>query len=200
MIPCAPVELRAPAPKSASFFSHAPTNQLPGYAAELEASPRGWVTLPLWCVWVEPPGFDMWSKRWNDAVEISLSTWGTYLKLQRVNNPADAHLRLWRRNPPLQGGRASNGRALLSFENVQRGGKLKIEPLVDLLISPGIRKEAIRATSLHELGHGFGLWGHSSKSTDVMAAMPGPKPVTEPSSRDLSTLRWLYSQPSDFGE
>ena len=106
MIPCAPVEMRAPAPKSASFFSPAPTEQLPGYAAELEASARGWVTLPLWCVWVEPPGFDMWSKRWNDAVEISLSTWGTYLKLQRVSNPADAHLRLWRRNPPLQGGQS----------------------------------------------------------------------------------------------
>ena len=100
----------------------------------------------------------------------------------------------------MQGGRASNGRYLLIFENVQRGGKLKVEPLVDLLISPGIRKEALRATSLHELGHGFGLWCHSSKSTDVMAAMPGPKPVTEPSSRDLSTLRWLYSQPSGFGE
>jgi len=67
MIPCAPVELRAPAPKSASFFSPAPTNQLPGYAAELEASPRGWVTLPLWCVWVEPPGFDMWS---NDGMML----------------------------------------------------------------------------------------------------------------------------------
>jgi predicted Zn-dependent protease len=174
------------------------TQALPGYASALQASRRGWVTLPIWCVWVQPPGLDLWSQRWNKAVEISLSKWAQHLQLQRVTNPADAHLRLWRRNPPLKGERASNGRALLSFENVQRGGKAKIEPLVDLLISPGIRQEAIQATSLHELGHGFGLWGHSNNPNDVMAAIPGAKPVIELSPRDRITLSWLYGQPSGF--
>jgi predicted Zn-dependent protease len=81
---------------------------------------------------------------------------------------------------------------------VQRGGKAKIEPLVDLLISPGIRQEAIQATSLHELGHGFGLWGHSNNPNDVMAAIPGAKPIIELSPRDRITLSWLYGQPSGF--
>ena len=195
MIPCPPVEMRFAAPEAAPMASISPGDR-PGYAAALEPSRRGWVTLPLWCVWVEPPGPDLWSKRWHGAVETSLATWATHLKLIRVKNASDAHLRLWRRNPPLQAGRASNGRALLSFELVQRGGKKIVEPLVDLLISPGIRQEAIEATSLHELGHGFGLWGHSDQPTDVMAAKLGPTPIKQLSKRDRLTLNWLYNQPS----
>jgi predicted Zn-dependent protease len=74
-----------------------------------------------------------------------------------------------------------------------------VEPQVRVLISPGQRLEAIQATALHELGHAFGLWGHSDNPGDAMAVSPGSQPVLRLSARDLATIRWLYSQPSPMG-
>jgi predicted Zn-dependent protease len=74
-----------------------------------------------------------------------------------------------------------------------------LEPSVEVLLSPGQRPVAIEATALHELGHAFGLWGHSDRAADAMAAVPGSAPVLELTPRDLATLRWLYRQSSRFG-
>jgi predicted Zn-dependent protease len=67
---------------------------------------------------------------------------------------------------------------------------------VRVLISPDQRLEALQATALHELGHAFGLWGHSDQSDDAMAATPGRQPILRLSPRDRATVRWLYGQPS----
>jgi predicted Zn-dependent protease len=53
----------------------------------------------------------------------------------------------------------------------------------------------MEATALHELGHAFGLWGHSDEPADAMAAVPGATPIRRLSSRDRATLEWLRRQP-----
>jgi predicted Zn-dependent protease len=53
----------------------------------------------------------------------------------------------------------------------------------------------MQATALHELGHAFGLWGHSDDPADAMAAVPGAVPVLELTPRDRATFRWLQQQP-----
>ena len=199
MIPCPPVEWRQPAEPPADLTPQAAPATAPGYASQLQPSRWGWVAQRQWCVWVEPsPTNDRWAQRWQTAVNTALSTWGEQVRLVRVSNPEDAQLRLWRRRPPLQNGRASHGRALLQLQQVQRQGRNSsaLEPLVEVLISPGQRQAAIQATALHELGHGFGLWGHSELSSDVMGAVPGAKPALELSERDQQTLQWLFEQPS----
>ena len=202
---CAPVQERQtlvdPGPITVMGSEAGSGAQRPGYANQLQPSRLGWVTLPLWCIWVEPSAPDLWSQRWSQAVEAALTSWGPHIRFKRVERAEDAHLRLWRRRPPLQGGRASHGRALLSFQQVRRGQQpqSQLEPLVEILISPGQRPQAIQATSLHELGHGFGLWGHSDQASDVMAAVPGAIPVLELSRRDLLSLGWLQGQASLFG-
>ena len=70
---------------------------------------------------------------------------------------------------------------------------------MEVLISPGQRQAAIQATALHELGHGFGLWGHSSDPTDALAVNQGESPVLVPSERDRLTLEWVMQQPTRFG-
>ena len=199
MIPCPPVEWRQPAESPADITPQSAPATAPGYASQLQPSRWGWVAQRQWGVWVEPgPTSDRWAQRWQTAVNTALSTWGEQVRLVRVSNPEDAQLRLWRRRPPLQNGRASHGRALLQLQQVQRQGRNSsaLEPLVEVLISPGQRPAAIQATALHELGHGFGLWGHSELSSDVMGAVPGATPALELSERDQKTLQWLFEQPS----
>ena len=174
------------------------------YRQRLKPTAAGWPVRSSWCVWIEPlvPGTpaSSFEARWQRAVEAALATWQGELPIQRVATADQAQVRLWRQRPPLTSGpdgalRASHGRALLELRQVQRLGQWQLEPLVEVLISPGQRPEAIQATSLHELGHAFGLWGHSDQGGDVMAVSPTARPVLFLSPRDRATLRWLLRQP-----
>jgi predicted Zn-dependent protease len=171
----------------------------PDYRHLLKPTPAGWPIRPHWCVWVEPIVDDgptgIWEQRWHQAVIHALNSWGEQLPISRVSEPERAQLLVKRQRPPLQNNRASHGRALLELLEVQRQGAWQLEPRVTALISPGQAQRAIQATALHELGHAFGLWGHSDQSGDVMATKPGAQPVLELSERDRRTLRWLLQQP-----
>ncbi len=190
----------------ASQGSAGPTSAPGGtdYHLRLKPTAAGWPVRALWCVWIEPlpsgAPASPFQLRWQRAVQAALATWQAELPLTQVPSADQAQVRLWRRTPPLEAGadgalRASHGRALLTLRQVQRQGQWQLEPLVEVLISPGQRPEAIQATSLHELGHAFGLWGHSDQAGDVMAASPTAKPVLALSQRDRATLGWLRAQP-----
>ena len=90
-------------------------------------------------------------------------------------------------------------RSILELRRVLRGERPRLEPSVEVLLSPGQRQPAIEAAALHELGHAIGLWGHSAQPGDAMAAIPGANPVLSLSERDRATVRWLYQQPTRFG-
>lgn len=68
-------------------------------------------------------------------------------------------------------------------------GRVKI----DIAINPAATNatNSLGALVTHELGHAVGIGGHSSNALDVMFAQPA---VSVPSSRDISTLRWLVRQ------
>ena len=82
---------------------------------------------------------------------------------------------------------------------MQRLGRRRLEPQVKVMVSPELRADALQATSLHELGHAFGLWGHSSDPTDALAVSQAETPVLVPSERDRITLAWVMQQPTRFG-
>jgi predicted Zn-dependent protease len=150
-------------------------------------------------VWVEPTYTSgptgIWEQRWHQAVIDALNTWQQHLAITLVDQPEQAQVLLERRRPPLRNNRASHGRAELQLLEVQRQGRWQLEPKVTVMISPGQAQPAIQATALHELGHAFGLWGHSDQAGDVMAAIPGGKPILQLTDRDLRTLQWLQQQP-----
>ncbi|MCP9848452.1 peptidase [Cyanobium sp. Morenito 9A2] len=175
------------------------------YRDRIRPTPAGWARRSHWCVWVEPiEGTEaalVWQRRWLGAVNAALGTWERQLPISRVDDPEQAQVRLYRRRPPLLGDgrrrRASHGRAVLVLVETRRQseGPPQLEPRVEVLISPDQRQPSIQATALHELGHAFGLWGHSNDPADAMAAVPGAAPVLVLSPRDQATLRWLQQQP-----
>ena len=74
-----------------------------------------------------------------------------------------------------------------------------LEPRVIVLVSPELRAPVLEATALHELGHAFGLWGHSTDPADAMAVSQRQVPVLQLTDRDRLTLRWVYGQETRFG-
>ena len=169
------------------------------YRHQLQPTPAGWPLRSPWCVWVEPVQASgpqaIWDERWWRAVTGALRTWQQELPIVQVQDPGQAQVLVQRRRPPIQNRRASHGRALLQLLEVQREGRWQLEQRVDVLISPGQAEPAMQATALHELGHAFGLWGHSDQAGDAMAVHAGATPVLQLSQRDRATLQWLQRQP-----
>lgn len=183
-----------------------PPGQRPGYASSIATTSLGPPVLKHWCVWVQPAAatpVNRWDQRWLDQVSSALTTWGALVPLTLVDNPDQANVLIHRQRPARRQvagvWRASNGRTQLQVVDVQRQGRRRLEPLVKVMVSPGLRAEALQATALHELGHAFGLWGHSSVPTDVLAISQGERPVLVPSQRDRLTLAWVMKQITRFG-
>ena len=183
-----------------------PPGQRPGYASSIATTSLGPPVLKHWCVWVQPAAAtpaNRWDQRWLDQVSSALTTWRALVPLTLVDNPDQANVLIHRQRPARRQvagvWRASNGRTQLQVVDVQRQGRRRLEPLVKVMVSPGLRAEALQATALHELGHAFGLWGHSSVPTDVLATSQGESPVLVPSQRDRLTLAWVMRQTTRFG-
>ena len=183
-----------------------PPGQRPGYASSIATTSLGPPVLKHWCVWVQPAAAtpaNRWDQRWLDQVSSALTTWRALVPLTLVDNPDQANVLIHRQRPARRQvagvWRASNGRTQLQVVDVQRQGRRRLEPLVKVMVSPGLRAEALQATALHELGHAFGIWGHSSVPTDVLAISQGERPVLVPSQRDRLTLAWVMQQTTRFG-
>ena len=175
------------------------------YRHLLRPTPAGWPVVAHWCIWIEPAdaaagtGEARRQADWLAAVETALQQWSGLLSISRVNSPEQAQVRVWRRRPPLQRQadgrlRASHGRAVLTLVAALRQQQWWGEPRIDVLLGASQAPLPLQATALHELGHAFGLWAHSDQAGDVMAAIPGGRPVLQLSRRDRATLLWLQGQ------
>lgn len=194
-----PVRILPPAEARPIAMAAAPASPA-DYRDRLTATPLGWPRLDHWCVWIEPAAVAgpaaRWDQIWWRAVQAALDSWAELVPISRVTDPDQAQVQILRRRPARRDGRASHGRAELELLLLERGGPARLEPRVRVSLSPGQRPEALQATALHELGHTFGLWGHSDQSSDAMAAVPTAQPILQLSARDRATFLWLQQQPT----
>ena len=163
-----------------------------------------WAVSPL-CVYVEPASTEATAtaqrqQQWQQAVNQALADWQPYFDLRLVSNPAKADITVWRRSPPLrrnadgQLDRARTAETTLQF--YREGDRALPRYRIDLGLTQGFA--GLVSTARHELGHAFGLWGHSDRPEDVMYVAQSSQNVRL-TDRDLSTLRRLYQQPTQLG-
>lgn len=163
-----------------------------------------WAVSPL-CVYVEPASSgstaaEQRQQQWQQAVNLALADWQRYFDLQPVTDPAKADISIWRRSPPLRRGtdgqldRARTAETTLVF--YREGDRALPRYRIDLGFTQGFA--GLVSTARHELGHAFGLWGHSDQPEDVMYVAQSSRNV-QLTERDLGTLRRLYQQPTQLG-
>nr|AZB71518.1 peptidase [Synechococcus elongatus PCC 11801] len=163
-----------------------------------------WAVSPL-CVYVEPASLgstaeEQRQQQWQQAVNQALADWQPYFDLQLVSDPAKADISIWRRSPPLrrnaegQLDRARTAETTLLF--YREGDRALPRYRIDLGLTQGFA--GLVSTARHELGHAFGLWGHSDQPEDVMYVAQSSRNI-QLTERDLETLRRLYQQPTQLG-
>ncbi len=94
-----------------------------------------------------------------------------------------------------QGTEAGRTRLYITLDTGTKRGVIK-RATMDLLTSPPDRKftaDEIKKAYLHECGHAFGLSGHSSEHTDIMAAVVTRSQPAQLSGRDITSIRRLYA-------
>lgn len=72
----------------------------------------------------------------------------------------------------------------------------EISILTGTVFTPGQVAACVRRTTVHELGHSFGLF---QEAADTLAAMHSPPLVSEPAPIDRRTVQVLYHTPSTLG-
>lgn len=190
-------------------------NNTGDYFREVEPTPLGyliWSHFPV-TIFIEQPIADHESaasqrfKDWVSTVRSAIAEWNLYLPLQEITQPETANITIWRSQPereiklnpetrlydiPRAIAAETNYQFYLQQNPTQIAHKMKIE------ISPNYTGISLLATIRHELGHAFGIWGHSPQPSDALYfSQVSDPPAISP--RDINTLKKIYQQPTKLG-
>jgi predicted Zn-dependent protease len=148
------------------------------------------------------------SDHWESAVRDALKTWNRYIP-NRVLVSSQEEEDILIKPAEGFGVRGLLGQAYHSDFYFDEEGKLRHRVILDITdpqnISPfaidGFFRNQMESIALHELGHAFGILGHSNEEEDLMypSLDSRQKVIKEISRGDLNTLYQLYQQPTYIG-
>ena len=152
-----------------------------------------------------PEGIRNFQPAFTNQVQKALEVWATAMNHQLsytlVNDKEAADIRVrWVNTIDTKGHSADGGTAYTAGlmlpkvqDDVLKHADVQIATF-DILGNPQ-NSEIIYAVAIHELGHSFGLLGHSDDPGDIMYAQN--QNIARLSVRDTNTIRHLYSSDAD---
>ena len=108
---------------------------------------------------------------------------------------ANIHI-LWNHHRQIGGLHPHGGESVLIRPD-PNGHQTEIQVEIEIFVRQAkqidfLRPEDLSTILLHEIGHAIGIWGHSSKSSDIMYFQPV---VNKLSARDIATINQLLKEP-----
>ena len=147
-------------------------------------------------------------KQWQQAAQIAIKTWNSYLPMIEIEEEEEADILIYRRHPKLtteidpatglyklqrlKAATTSIKFYLSNSEPSQLKHRMTIE------VNPHQTFDYLVSNITHELGHALGIWGHSNNPNDVMYSAH-TKDIPRLSIRDINTLKKIYQQSTRLG-
>lgn len=126
---------------------------------------------------------------WKLSIDAAVKKWKQYLPvtIAPANEPADIEIGWINHLMPRQLG-------ITNLEIFNGKPRVTIYLLRPNYYPPDVPEKALQQVATHEIGHGLGIFGHSSNPADIMAALDAAKAAKVPtiSQRDINTLRRVY--------
>jgi predicted Zn-dependent protease len=150
---------------------------------------------------------DNWSTSFRDAFVQAASEWcdasGGLVRVEFISEPVTPCIRVkWVHDTPMGHAEAIG---VTRFTTVTYYGNTYFDNVymelatTDMSTGQPYSQERARITSLHELGHALGLWGHSTNINDIMYGS-GTIVATAISYDDARCIKKLYELPADISE
>lgn len=150
---------------------------------------------------------DNWSAYFRDAFVQAASEWceasGGSVSVQFIDEPVTPCIRVkWVHDTPMGHAEAIG---VTRFTTVTYYGRTYFDNVymelatTDMSSGQPYSQARARITSLHELGHALGLWGHSTNINDIMYGS-GTIVATAISYDDARCIKKLYELPADISE
>lgn len=165
------------------------------------------LTMPL-TVYIEekPIGIQNFQPAFYSSVRQALDTWvaalNQQLTYQLTTIPEKADIRItWTNSIDSHGSHNEGGTSYTAGLMIPRFDNNQIDYMTVKIATFDISgkpqsNQAIHAVAIHEIGHSLGLLGHSDNPDDIMYAQN--KQVLKLSTRDINTIRLLYSSQPDI--
>ncbi len=153
------------------------------------------------------------AQTWLTAVQRAIQEWQAYFPLELVEQASQADIQIGRSPLPIRLDKTSNTRPTRGFAlprarsaetrfefyaQPQPNGRSQLRHRMKIAIRPDQAIDYLQAAARHELGHAFGIWGHSPQPTDALYFSQVRQPAAI-SARDLNTLKKIYQQPTRLG-
>jgi len=173
-------------------FSETPEDYFDRVAMVSDGRLTRFTELPI-TVYVE--GLEFQGKKYAADLRYALKEWETcsdgLVRFQLTNLPHGANVSVsWVRSLE-----APDQEHPLGVSELHRTGQDEFSVQMRIGLQERKSRKALthdqmKTVFLHELGHAIGLWGHSKNKLDVMYYAAN---ALQPTSRDISTLKQLYS-------